>query len=215
MVSSGDHDSSFSLAKCKAVYAKMLPSIKRHARIAFRYLNPDEKQERVQNVLANTWEALVRLARRGKLDQAFPSILAKFAEKQTRDHRITGGHLNIKDILSKYCQLNKDIFVERLDRFNDQEDCWEEAVVQDTRNSPVPETVAFRCDFADWLKSLNRRDRRIAEFLSLGNRTSDASRKFRVSAGRISQLRRELAENWRRFVGDEPDDDAAAAVLAA
>ncbi len=134
MVSSGDHDPRFSLAKCKAVYAKMLPSIKRHARIAFRYLNPEEKQERVQNVLANTWEALVRLARRGKLDQAFPSVLAKFAEKQTRDHRITGGHMNIKEILSKYCQLNKDVVVERLDRFNEEDGCWEEAVVQDTRN---------------------------------------------------------------------------------
>ena len=210
MVSSGDHDPRFSLAKCKAVYAKMLPSIKRHARIAFRYLNPEEKQERVQNVLCNTWEALVRLARRGKLDQAFPSVLAKFAEKQTRDHRITGGHLNIKDILSKYCQVNKDVVVQRLDRFNDQEDCWEQAVVQDTRNSPVPEIVAFRCDFADWLKSLKRRDRRIAQFLSLGNRTSDAARKFKVSEGRVSQLRRELAESWKKFVGDEPGDAALA-----
>ena len=181
MVSSaGDDYPRFSLAKCKAVYAKMLPSIKRHARIAFRYLNPEAKQECVQNVLANTWEALVNLARRGKLDQAFPTVLANFAEKQTRDHRITGSHLNIKDILSKYCQLNKGVAVERLDKFNDQEDCWEEAVVQDTRNSPVPETVAFRCDFADWLQSLKRRDRRIAEFLSLGHRTSDAARKFRV-----------------------------------
>ena len=81
---SGDHDPSFSIAKCKAVYAKMLPSIKRHARIAFTSRNPEEKEEHVQNVLANTWEALVRLARRGKLDQAFPSILAKFAEKNSR-----------------------------------------------------------------------------------------------------------------------------------
>ena len=129
----------------------MLPSIKRYARIAFRHLNPEEKEERVQNVLANTWEALVRLARRGKLDQAFPSILAKFACKQSRDHRITGGHLNVKDILSKYCQDRKDVVVERLDRFNDEDGCWEEAVVQDTRNAPVPDIVAFRCDFADWL----------------------------------------------------------------
>ncbi len=212
MVSSaGDHDPSFSLAKCRKVYAKMLPSIKKHARINFRHLKPEEKEERVQNVLANTWEALVNLARRGKLDKAFPSVLANFAEKQTRDHRITGGHLNIKDILSKYCQDRTGTVVQRLDKFNAQDDCWEEAVVQDTRNSPVPDIVAFRCDFADWLKSLKRRDRRIAEFLSLGNRTSDASRKFRVSAGRISQLRKELAANWRRFIGDEPDGAAATA----
>ena len=213
MVSSaGDKDPRFSLAKCRKVYAKMVPSIKRYARAAFRFLNPEEKEERVQNVLANTWEALVGLARRGKLDQAFPSILAKFACKQTRDHRITGGHLNIKDILSKYCQDCKGVKVERLDRFNEEDGCWEEAVVQDTRNAPVPDIVAFRCDFADWLKSLKRRDRRIAEFLSLGHRTDDAARKFKVSAGRISQLRRELAENWRKFVGDEPDAGAAVAV---
>ena len=210
MVSSaGDYDPRSSLAKCRKVYAKMLPSIKRYARIAFRHLNPEEKEERVQNVLTNTWEALVRLARRGKLDQAFPSILAKFGVKQTRDHRVTGGHLNIRDILAKYCQLNKNVVVERLDKFNDLEDCWEEAVVQDTRNAPVPDIVAFRVDFADWLKSLNRRDRRIAEFLSLGHRTSTAARKFRVTAGRVSQLRRELADSWRKFTGDDNGNTAA------
>ena len=41
--SAGDYDPHSSLAKCKAVYAKMLPSIKRHARIVFRHLNPEEK----------------------------------------------------------------------------------------------------------------------------------------------------------------------------
>ncbi len=187
----------------------MLPSIKRYARIAFRHLNPEEKEERVQNVLANTWEALVRLARRGKLDQAFPSILAKFACKQSRDHRITGGHLNVKDILSKYCQDRKGVVVERLDRFNDEDGCWEEAVVQDTRNAPVPDIVAFRCDFADWLNRLKRRNRRIAEFLSLGHRTSDAARKFRVSQGRVSQLRREMAESWKKFTGENGGSTSA------
>ena len=211
MVSSGDHDPSFSLAKCKAVYAKMLPSIKRHARIAFRHLNPEAKEEAVQNVLANTWEALVGLARRGKLDQAFPSVLAKFACKQTRDHRITGGHLDVKDVLSPYCQAKKDLKVERIDHFDDTENAWAEAVVEDTRTAPVPEIVAFRVDFADWLKSLRRRNRRIAEALSLGHTTSHVARKFKVSAGRISQLRRELAQSWGRFVGDEPGGAAVAA----
>jgi hypothetical protein len=34
-------------------------------------------------------------------------------------------------------------------------------------------------------------------------------KRFRVCAGRVSQLRRELAKSWRRFVGDEPDSAAA------
>ena len=68
-----------------------------------------------------------------------------------------------------------------------------------------------RIDFSDWLDSLKRRDRRVAEFLATGETTTVAARKFKVSAGRISQLRKELAQSWRRFVGEEPGDGAALA----
>ena len=187
MVSSaGDHDPRFSIAKCKAVYAKMLPSIKRHARIAFRYLNPEAKQEAVQNVLANTWEALVGLARRGKLDKAFPSVLANFAEKQTRDHRITGGHLDVKDVLSPYCQAKKNVKVERLDKYDRVNECWYDPedccheLLAESRNATPADLAASRIDFSDWLASLPCRHRRIAQYLSLGNRTSDAAKKFKV-----------------------------------
>ena len=65
----------------------------------------------------------------------------------------------------------------------------------DTRTSPVPDIVAFRCDFADWLSSLKRRDRRIAESLALSNRSGEVAKRFKVTTGRISQIRRELAES--------------------
>ena len=188
----------------------MLPTIIRHAKRAFRGYPPEEKQELVQNVIANTTAAVAGLAKRDKLDLAFPTVLAKFGIRQTLDHRKTGSSLNVKDVLAKYCQEHKGVTVERLDRFNDQEGCWEEAVVQDTRSLPVPSVVAFRVDFKDWLKQLSRRDRRIAQYLSLGHRTLDAASKFGVSQGRISQLRRELALNWKRFVGDEPGEAALA-----
>ena len=199
--SAGDHDPSFSLAKVKAVFAKMMPSIKRHARIAFRHLDPEAKQEAVQNVLCNTWEALVRLARRGKLDKAFPTVLANFAEKQTRDHRIVGGHLSVKEVLSAYAQRLKGFKVERLDKYDRVNECWydpEECcheILAESRNVTPASLAASRIDFSAWMQSLPVRHRRIAQFLSLGHRTSDASRKFKVSQGRISQLRKELAEN--------------------
>ena len=88
------------------------------------------------------------------------------------------------------------------DHFDEEENAWQEAVVQDTRATPVFDIVAFRVDFADWLASLSRRDRRIAESLALGNRTTDVAKRFNVCAGRVSQLRRELAESWRQFVGE-------------
>ena len=104
---------------------------------------------------------------------------------------------------------NPDAVGARLDKFDDEENAWQEAVVEDTRTTPVPDIVAFRVDFSDWLKSLRRRDRRIAESLALGNRTGDVAKRFKVSAGRVSQLRRELAESLRAFVGDEPAPEAA------
>jgi hypothetical protein len=74
----------------------------------------------------------------------------------------------------------------------------------------VPDIVAFRCDFSDWLKTLSRRDRRVAKFLALGNRTSDAAKKFAVCDGRISQLRKELKVAWDKFTGNaEPPEGAA------
>ncbi len=181
----------------------LLPTVVRYAKRAFRTYDPEARQEAVQNVVANTAAAVAGLAKRGKLDLAYPTVLAKFGIRQTLDHRKTRSSLNIKDVLSKYCQENKGVMVERLDKFNEQEDCWEEAVVVDTRNAPVPATVAFRVDFKDWLKSLAPRDRKVARYLSLGHRTADAARRFKVTPSRIAHLRRELAESWRRFVGDE------------
>jgi hypothetical protein len=189
----------------------MLPKIVSYARTAFQHRGPEVRQDLVEEVVANACVAFKALWDRGKQALAYPTVLARYAIAQVRDHRRVGAKLNIKDVLSLYCQKHKGVVVERLDHFDEEENAWKEAVVQDTRSAPVSEIVAFRCDFADWLKSLRRRDRRIAKFLALGNRTSDAARKFDVSQGRVSQLRRELAESWRAFVGDEPHAGAVPA----
>jgi hypothetical protein len=186
------------------VFLAMLPQIVGHARVSFRRLKPEARAEAIQEVVCNALKAFVRLVQLKKAALAYPTVLAKYAVAQTRDPRKVGGHLNIKDVMSPYCQRLKGVVVERLDHFDEEENIWREAVAEDTRTSPVPDTVAFRCDFADWLKSLKRRDRRIAESLALSNRTGEVAKRFKVTAGRVSQLRRELAESWRAFVGDEP-----------
>jgi hypothetical protein len=66
------------------------------------------------------------------------------------------------------------------------------------------EVAATRIDFAAWLETLPSRDRKIAESLAIGNRTGEVAREFNLCEGRISRLRRELAESWRTFVGEEP-----------
>ena len=78
---------------------------------------------------------------------------------------------------------------------------WLEAIVEDTR-TPVPDQVAFRIDFPAWLNSQTKRNRRIAEVLAVGCTTGEVAKRFRLSSGRISQLRQEFHRSWQEFHGD-------------
>ena len=183
------------------VLLPMLPSIRRYARNACRHHNPDVREEFVQAVVCNVCSAVARLAELGKLDLCYPSVLARFGIAQVKDGRMTGGHLNCKDISSRYCQRLKGVVVERLDHFDEEDNAWAETIVEDKTAGPF-DIVRTKLDVADFFDRLPRRTRRIAQFLSLGNRTADAARKFGVSQGRVSQLRRELAASWKTFTDD-------------
>jgi hypothetical protein len=191
-------------------FINLLPSIVAHAKLSFRHLPPEARDEAVQAVVCNACAATARLAALDKLDLAYAKPLARFAVAQVRAGRMTGGHLNCKDVASEYCRRVKGVVMERLDKYDEDENQWQEAVVQDTRTAPVPDIVAFRCDFPKWLQTLPRRDRRIAEALALGHSTSLVAQRFDVSAARVSQLRRELYHSWRCFCGEiVPDHDFA------
>jgi hypothetical protein len=71
-------------------------------------------------------------------------------------------------------------------------------------DAPIPNQVAFRIDFADWLSRLPRRNRRIAEALACGDTASEVAHRFRVSSARISQLRLQFYESWRAFQAEVP-----------
>ena len=71
--------------------------------------------------------------------------------------------------------------------------------------------MAFRLDFAAWLITRTERDQHVAAELMLGERTLAVARKFSLTAARISQLRRDFADDWQRFCGDGPRIAAASA----
>jgi hypothetical protein len=192
-------------------FLEMLPLIRQQARVAFRDEPPSRRQELVDEVVANCWVAYIRLIERGLHDVIYASPLARFAIKQVRDGRKVGAKLNVLDVSSRYCQRAKGFTLERLDVLNDSEDQWREIVIEDKRAGPA-ETAAARIDIGDWFASLPRKKRRIAEKLAVGESTSAAARKFRVSHGRISQTRRELLDNWQAFIAD--DREAAVAATA-
>lgn len=107
----------------------------------------------------------------------------------------------MKDISSEYCQINKRVTVQRLEHYDEENAGWQEIVVEDKKSGPA-EIAATRIDFAAWLRTLPQRERDIAMNLSEGETTGAAARKFGVSPGRISQLRRHFKEAWEEFVGE-------------
>ncbi len=192
------------------VFLAMLPQILRIAGSACSQFGGEAREDFVQEVVANSLVAFVALVRRGKMDLAFPSVLSRYAVAQIREGRRVGNRLNVREVLSSYAQRQKGFRVESLDQFDEAEQAWTEAeqawteaVVEDKTAGP-DDIARTRIDFSEWLSSLKRRDRRLAVFLARGESTQAAAKNFKVSNGRVSQLRRELAENWRQFVGDEP-----------
>jgi len=179
-----------------AGFLAMLPAIRCHLRVAFRDLDPEARAEAVQEGICNAMIAYLRLYERGKLDRAFPSPLAIFAARQVRDGRKVGGNLNVKDVSSAYCRRLKHIVLERLDKWDRNEEEWLEIVVED-RNATPADVVRVRLDFAAWLKTLPRRDRKVALDLARGNRTGEVARRYDLSDGRISQLRKEMHLSWQ------------------
>jgi RNA polymerase sigma factor (sigma-70 family) len=205
-----DHSHRRAPAFCHDRFLELLPSIHQYARTTFRSLSPESREDAIQETIANAFVAYARLVEQGKESLAFATPLARYAVAQYKACRRVGARLNIRDISSEYCRRRKGLRLERLDRFDQQEGEWREIVVED-RSATPGEIAAMRLDSSAWLDSLSPRDRQLALILAAGESTSAVARLFRISLGRVSQLRAKLRTAWRRFQGELPATETAAA----
>ena len=190
-----------------ARFLLLLPLIRRIARHAFRGMPGDDREEAVQEVIANCYVAYARLVERGREYVAYATPLGRYAVAQYRAGRRIGSSVNIHDVTGPLCQQRNDVFLETL--FPRTEDGrWEELVVEDKRSTPA-DIATTRLDFKAWLRRLDRPKRTAAKLLAGGAATSDAAKRLRLSPSRISQLRRQLKEDWAAFQGESLELAAA------
>jgi hypothetical protein len=183
-------------------FLELLPEIRRHASFAFRTLRTEAKEDAIAEAIANAFVAFTRLVDKNHSEKAHPSVLARFAARQIRSGRRVGMSLNCNDVLSRAAQLKHQLHIESIEDRNARNGAWSELTLED-RQTPVPDQAAFRCDFPAWLNTLTVHQRRIAEKLSAGETTGEVAEQFQISPGRVSQLRRELADSWREFHEEE------------
>jgi hypothetical protein len=197
----------------QAHFLAILPRIETHAQVRFGFLKcPGKREDAVAEVIAVAWKWFLRLVEQGKDVNDFVMVLADYAVRHVRSGRKLCGQERAKDVLSSRAQRLKGFTVERLPssllrnhntlygdpHSQDLIDAFEERL-KDNTLSPVPDQAAFRIDFPNWLSRLGTRNRAIAEDMAKDHSTQDLAAMHKVSAGRISQLRRELHADWRRF----------------
>ena len=186
-----------------AVFLAILPRIERHGRVYFRHVkNAGLREEFIAEMVALAWKWCVRLAQKGKDVSRFPSAVATFAARAVHSGRRLCGQENGKDVLSPLAQRRHGFAVDRLPDYGTPSDDPLHDALRDNTQSLPAEAAAFRCDFPLWLAAHAERDRRLALDLMAGERTLDAAQRFGLSAGRVSQKRREFHDDWRRFHGE-------------
>ncbi|MAT73250.1 MAG: hypothetical protein CMJ58_27510 [Planctomycetaceae bacterium] len=179
-----------------AGYLALLPELERRIDFRIRQLAPAEREEARQAILAAAAMAYARLSERGLGALAYPGPLADYGWRHYRAGRLVGSPMNAADVGSRRWRR---VWGRTSESLGD--DDGSVAAPRSQRLTPA-DLGGLRVDFAAWLATLSDRDRQIVEQLARGEESRHVAQRVRLSAGRISQLRRELHASWQQFCGE-------------
>ena len=197
------------LATLHAHFLALLPRIETHGRIYFRHVKCQcKKDEAIAEMRALAWKWFLRLAQRGKDPADFLVTFTRFLARAVNSGKRLCGQEKAKDVLSNQAQQKHGFVVETFSQNSSPTgNVWDEAL-QDNTQSEVLDQVIFRIDFPKWRSTFTERDQRLIDQLMVGEQTDQVARKFGLTPGRVSQLRREYKADWQRF-NDELISEAA------
>jgi hypothetical protein len=206
-------------------FQSLLPKLETHAAIYFRHVRcPDKKADYIAECVALAWGWLTRLHERGKDVRQFAMVFVYLVARAVRNGRRLCGQERAKDVLSPRAQQRRNFRVESLPsstrrsfddfyasvRGQQSVDSYEERL-KDNSVTPPPDAAAFRIDWPAFLNTLSERDRELAHFLSLGHAASKAAEQFKLTPGRVTQLRQRWCREWRLCQGEDATQQGAAA----
>lgn len=170
-------------AEIQAEFNDRLPWMTRMARACFSSLAAAAKEEAIQNTLALCWLRWTQLYAAGRSDVDVKNVLW-FSVQQTKAGR------------QPHDQGRKHDALDHTEGPN--------VYVVASRNDSIPDVVQTSVDFESFTQSrLSSRDREVLQdilFSDLSNQ--EIARKWALTSGRVSQLRREIVTEYRKYVGD-------------
>lgn len=193
------------LLSLQARFHSLLARIEAHAKIFFRWIKCwHTRQDKIQEVLGLAWKWVRQLHQAGKRWWSFVSRLADYACRAVKSGRKVAGSITIKDVMNEITQRRQSFYVGKLPDFATESVNPLSEALTDNTVSDVPDQVAFRIDFPAWVSQQSDRDRALLTDMAIGHRTQDLARCYRMSEGRISQLRRSFHDDWRRYTNAQP-----------
>jgi hypothetical protein len=181
-------------------FLSILPRIKRHASIFFRHIRcQGQRDDCIAETIALAWGWFVRMAQRGKDASSFASVFACLAARAVRSGRRLCGQTPAQDALSPIAQQRHGFTISSLPQASSLDgNAFDEALVDNTQ-TPPDEQASFRIDFSAWRSSRSDRDSHLIDDLMIGRRTCDVARRYGLTPGRVSRLRREFHDDWQGF----------------
>ena len=168
-------------------FLQNLPDMQQLAHSHFRHLDPDKRQEAIQNTLGLAWKFLYVLFQQGRLHhpKAWNGVLW-YAIQQTKCGRKPQGKARARDAFE--CHQRGRVKFELVD-------------LHDLigRKTPVIDQVIFRMDVPRFFSTLTPRQQMLAYDLASGERTKDVAQKHGVTPGAISQFRRRFKTLYEEF----------------
>jgi hypothetical protein len=163
---------------------KVLPVVKRFACAKFRYLRGFAKDEAIANALGLAYEHYHRAMQSGRDASQFPVALARFACLRIRAGRGYGKQ-NATDVMEGRTQAKLGYDREPL---GDYQGKW----------ADVPDEIAAKLDFADWLEQLRPARRRVMEALAQGLSREQVAAELGCGIHNVDYLRDKCRKDWRR-----------------
>jgi hypothetical protein len=189
-----------------AAFVAAMPKILNVANYRFRHVPClDTREDRVCETVALCWVWFVRLVQKGRNPDTFMTALANYGATAVDSGRRACGMEKAKDVLSRRCQRRRGLQVSSLPEPRRAGHIEIEEALHDNAQTPVPDQVQFRIDFPAWTHRLPEVKRALVEMLALGHRTKDLAARFRLSAARVSQLRKEFHSDYTAFCDGSPD----------
>lgn len=185
----------------KQIYPIIRNTIPRTA----RPIGSEDHDELVQDATASAAEMLESMEKSGR--KPLPNSIAYYSIQRTKSGRRSYGDIR-SDVMSPGFQMDHDGSVCSMQEPVCDE---EELTVGDTiacKSEDMATKVLRQIDWQAFLDTLDSRKRRIVEEMIMGFGTGDIARLFSISAPRIVQLKKEIAQKIKEFMGDSILADA-------